>query len=89
MQVRAGVGCHEFTLGDSTHKQDDRAYLRLIDNGDDPQSPLRRVWAYSMQKPTGVEGKDYETMLDADEAFKIARQRNERLLRRCHENVFE
>jgi hypothetical protein len=86
MQVQSAMGWHTFSLDDSTHKQDDRAYLRLIVN-DDLQSPLRQVWAYSMQKPAGAEGKDFETMLDADEAFKIARQRNARLLRRCHENV--
>lgn len=86
MQIQSAVGCQEFLLGDSTHKQDDRAYLRLIAN-DDPQSPLRQVWAYTMQKPSGVDGEDYETMLDADEAFDVARQRNARLLRRCHENV--
>ena len=70
---------YEFTLSDATHKQDDRAYVQLVKN-DDPQGVATQIWMYTMQKPNGVEGIDFETMIDADEAFDVVNRRNRRLI---------
>lgn len=66
---------YDFTLPDATHKQDDRAYVQLV-RDTDPTSKTGTVWQYSMRKPEGVEGKDFETMIDADEAFAVVQRRN-------------
>ena len=71
---------YDFTLQNSTHKQDDRMYVQFVVNND-PQSALRMIWRYTARKPKGVEGRDFETVVDADEAFAIVQRRNARLFR--------
>lgn len=81
MEARFEALCeYKFTLPDSTHKQDDRMYVQLVVN-DDPQSDLRMLWRYTGHKPSGVDGRDFETVIDADEAFAIVQRRNARLRR--------
>ena len=71
-----------FALADSTHKQDDRAYVHQVVN-EDPQTcaSVPYIWEYTMRKPRGNEGTEFETVVDADEAFEIVQRRNNSLRR--------
>jgi hypothetical protein len=70
-QDTGGAG-DAFSLSDSTHKQEERAYIFLRDS---PTTGLPE-WEYTTIRPTRG---TYETMVDADEAFEVVKRRNKRL----------
>jgi hypothetical protein len=63
-----------WVLPDPTHKQDDRAFVRLVDGS--PDDGLPQIWRYYVVRPEGEDGQDYETVVDADEAFNIVHRKN-------------
>lgn len=82
-QLTASIGTQgrdTFALSDSTHKQEERAYVFLRDN---PRTGLSE-WEYTTIRPRRG---SYETMVDADEAFETVKRRNKRLKEeRCGKN---